>query len=311
MLIDEVEIEVRGGKGGNGVVSFGKMAHSGPDGGNGGVGGDVYFKAVSDLTALNQFTAKYDFEAESGNPGGKNIRTGKDGGDLTLMIPVGTSVIDNISGKLLFEMTLKDQIEFIAKGGIGGKGNYEFRGPTNTTPKYAQPGIPGDKLQLKLILKLIANFGIVGLPNAGKSSLLNELTAAHAKIANYPFTTLSPNLGVYKNKVLADIPGLIEGASLGKGLGISFLKHIEKVTTILHCISSESENPKDDYKSVRNELGKYNNNLLEKEEVILLTKSDLVDSKTIYKIKKQFKGKKVNSVSIYDFDSLEALKNIL
>lgn len=300
-----------GGKGGNGIVSFGKMKKSGPDGGNGGKGGDVYFKAVSDLTALNQFTAKTDFEAEAGKPGGKNKRTGKDGDDLTILIPVGVSVIDNLTEKTLFEMTEKDQAEFVARGGVGGKGNFEFRGPTNTTPRSAQTGQNGQSYRLKLVLKLIADFGIIGLPNAGKTSLLNELTSAHAKTANYPFTTLSPNLGVYKNKVLADIPGLIEGASTGRGLGISFLKHIEKVSTILHCISGESVNPKSDYKLVRSELSKYNRNLLDKKEVILLTKSDLVKKETIAEIKNGFREKRVLDVSIYDPKSLEELKKTL
>lgn len=311
MFIDEFDIEVNGGHGGAGCVSFGKMAHSGPDGGNGGKGGDLYFCAVSDLTALSQFTRKSIFEAEAGNPGGKNKRTGKDAPDMTICLPIGTSVINSETGETLFEMTQKDQTELVVRGGNGGKGNWEFRGPTNTTPKYAQPGQTGEKLKLKLVLKLIADFGLIGLPNTGKSSLLNELTNAKAKIANYPFTTLTPNLGVLRNKVLADVPGLIEGASEGRGLGISFLKHIEKVKVLLHCISSQSLDPLADYKTIRKELETYSQTLTQKEEIILITKTDLVDSKTVNKIATKFKGKEVMAISIHDFQSLENLKKIL
>jgi GTPase len=312
MFIDEVEITLQGGHGGAGLISFGKKTRSGPDGGNGGRGGDIYFASDTDLTLLNQFSRKTDFQAENGHPGGRNRKTGKDGADLEIKLPVGTSVIDIDKGELLFEMEKKSQKEPVCKGGKGGRGNFEFRSPRRTTPKFAQPGLPGEKRNVKLILKLIADFGLIGLPNAGKSSLLNELTHAQAKTAEYAFTTLHPNLGVLNGKVIADVPGLIEGASTGRGLGVSFLKHIEKVGKLLHCISVESKNPMKDYEIIRNEIRSFNMKLLQKPEIILITKSDLVEKDIIKSIESKFKkGKDVLSVSIHDWHSLEKLKSTL
>lgn len=313
MFIDEVDISLKGGHGGPGKVSFGKKAKSGPDGGNGGKGGDVYFEAVDDITLLSQFISKKYFRADNGDPGDRNRKSGKDANDLIIKLPVGTSIIDKETGKTLFEMTKVDQKELVCKGGKGGRGNYEFRSSRKTTPMFSQPGLPGQMKKLSLILKLIANFGLIGLPNAGKSSLLNELTNAKSKVSNYPFTTLTPNLGVFDRKLIADIPGLIEGASQGRGLGISFLKHIEKVGLILHCISSETQKPLSDYKTIRNELFNYNGKLLEKQEIILITKSDLVDVKTIENIKKSLNdiSKNILAVSIYDPESIVKLKELL
>lgn len=303
MLIDKAEITVRGGHGGAGCVSFGFLRQSGPDGGNGGRGGDVYMRSTSDLTLLNQFTSKFDFAAPNGENGTKNKKTGKGGDDIELLVPVGTVVINKESGEEMFEFKYVDQRELIAKGGNGGWGNFEFRNPTRTTPDFAKPGLPGQKLDIILNLKLIADYGLIGLPNAGKSSLLNELTRAQAKTANYPFTTLTPNLGAIGSKFIADIPGLIEGASTGKGLGIGFLKHIEKVKILLHCISSESEDIERDYNIVREELAKYNKELLKKKELIIITKSDI--------LKDKIKFKNSINVSIHDWDSIESLKKKL
>ena len=322
MLIDDADVTVQGGHGGPGIVSFGKKMGSGPDGGNGGKGGNVYFLGVNDITLLTQFTHQTAFEGGLGRPGGRNRKSGKDGEDLIIMLPVGTTVIDNETKEILFEIKDVNQKELICKGGKGGRGNYEFRSPRRTTPEFAQPGLSGEKKNLKLILKLIADFGLIGLPNAGKSSLLNELTNAKAQVANYPFTTLTPNLGVFKGKVIADIPGLIEGASGGRGLGVSFLKHIEKVGVLLHCISSETTNPLADYKTIREELKNYNKELLNKSEIILITKSDLTDTKNVEKIAKKLKNKakpgtvwylakKIHPVSIHDWDSIVKLKNLL
>lgn len=311
--MDEAEITIKAGHGGAGIVSFGPKQGSGPDGGNGGRGGDFYVSATSDITLLNQFSQKIIFSAKNGMSGGKNRRSGKDGEDFELKLPVGTTITNTKTGEVVIELTQIGQKELLLKGGKGGRGNYEFRSSRRTTPLIAQSGLPGEELHVKISLKLIADFGLVGLPNAGKSSLLNELTNANIKTATYPFTTLSPNLGIYKGKVIADIPGLIEGASLGRGLGISFLKHIEKVGVLLHCISAESIDLKRDYKIVRNEIGKYNKTLLKKKEVILITKSDLVDKKALEKIKKQFSKKvsKVIPVSIHDWESLEKLKKLI
>ncbi|HSX48931.1 MAG TPA: GTPase ObgE [Candidatus Saccharimonadales bacterium] len=312
MLLDTVSVIFNGGHGGAGVSSFGKKVHSGPDGGNGGKGGDVYLKATSDVTLLNQFNQKTIFTADKGNNGRKYRQSGKNGKDMEILVPRGTSVFDETTGDLIFELETVGQKELLCVGGKGGRGNYEFRSAKNTTPKYSQPGLNGQERHVKLVLKLIADFGLIGLPNAGKSSLLNELTNAKAKVGAYSFTTLSPNLGICKGKVIADIPGLIEGASGGKGLGISFLKHIEKVGTLFHCIASDSKDPSKDYDTVRSEMKNYNKELLKKTEIILLTKSDLVDEKTLSKLKKKFssKSKTVLPVSIHDFESLEKLKQI-
>jgi GTPase len=313
MLIDTVSAVFSGGHGGAGVVSFGKSAHSGPDGGNGGKGGDIYLRATSDITLLNQFKIEEFFKAHDGNAGRKFRQSGKNGEDLELLVPRGTSVIDELTGEPLFELNEINQRELLCKGGKGGKGNYEFRNARRTTPEFAQPGLAGEKKQIKLILKLIADFGLIGLPNAGKSSLINEITNAKAKVGDYAFTTLSPNLGVINGKTIADIPGLIEGASSNKGLGVGFLKHIEKVGVILHCIAADSSDPLGDYKTVRKELGFYNIKLLAKTEIVVITKSDLVDKPTLNKLKKKFtaNGNNVIAVSIHDFESIEKFKKII
>lgn len=312
MLIDEAEVTLKGGHGGAGKVSFYPGLKSGPDGGNGGKGGDLYIKAVSDLTALERYSKDKLLQAENGEAGRSNKQYGKDGKDLEINMPVGTTLIDKISGQGL-ELNKVDERILIAKGGLGGRGNFEFRSSRNTTPRYAQPGLPGEEKHFQVILRFLADYGLIGLPNAGKSSLLNELTTANVKTAEYPFTTLEPNLGVFKGKIIADIPGLIEGAAEGKGLGIKFLKHIEKVNLLLHCISSESGNVKSDYEVVREELEKFNSELLQKPEIILLTKTDLTEKSESEKKLKELKkiNSKIYPVSIHDWDSLEKIKKIL
>ncbi|MCR4306191.1 MAG: GTPase ObgE [Candidatus Daviesbacteria bacterium] len=312
MLIDEVEITLRAGHGGAGKVSFNPGQKAGPNGGNGGRGGDIYIIVTSDLRALNQFSKTKLKEAENGQMGDNFQKSGRDGKDLELEMPLGTELIDLQTKEKFILDDLNSRI-LICKGGIGGQGNYALKSSRNTSPKYAQRGLSGEERNLKVELKFIADFGLIGLPNAGKSSLLNELTAANAKIADYPFTTLEPNLGVWKGKVIADIPGLIEGAAEGKGLGIRFLKHIEKVKLLLHAVPADSENILKDYQVVRKELEKYSSELINKEEIIILTKTDLVDQKqikeNIAKLKK-FK-KKVIPVSIHDWDSLKELEKTL
>lgn len=312
MLIDDVSITVSGGHGGPGKVSFLSKMGMGPDGGDGGMGGDVFVVVSSDIYGLSQFLSKKKLTAENGQPGGKNNKAGADGKDLILTMPLGTFLINQETNEEIELNDLSQKI-LLAKGGLGGRGNASFKSPSNTTPRYAQKGLLGEEKKFNLRLKLIADFGLIGLPNAGKSSLLNELTNASAKIGAYPFTTLEPNLGVLKGKVIADIPGLIEGASEGKGLGHKFLKHIEKVKLMLHCISSESENPMADYKTIHAELKKYNPELLEKEEVILLTKSDLVDKKNLdKKIKALLKTKKkILPISVHDWESIQELIKLL
>ncbi len=312
MLKDVAFVKFGGGNGGRGKLSF-RSNKKGPDGGNGGKGGDLYVVAVSDPKLLNQFSREDTFIAENGRNGGENGKTGKKGEDLEIKLPVGTDIIDSASGKTIYDLKYPGEKVCIAKGGRGGMGNQEFKGSTNTTPRFAQPGEEGEVKDLKLSLKLIADFGLVGLPNSGKSSLLNELTGAHSPTADYAFTTLSPALGVLDKKVIADIPGLIEGASSGKGLGISFLKHIEKVSGILHCISLQTQDPVGDYQTIRKELGVFNPELLEKSETIVLTKSDLVTEDEINNFKEKFikLNKEVLSVSIHDLEALEGLKRLI
>lgn len=320
MLIDEVQVLLKGGHGGPGRVSFNPGRRKGPNGGNGGKGGDIYITVTSDLSALNQFSKTKTIEAPNGEMGGIYQKSGKDATDLEIKMPIGTEILD-LKTEEKIELNDLNQRILICKGGLGGRGNFEFKSSKNTTPMYAQKGLTGDARELKLILKFLADFGLIGLPNAGKSSLLNELTRANAVVADYPFTTLEANLGVFnpsaglgsKPRVIADIPGLIEGASEGKGLGIKFLKHIEKVGLLLHCIAADSEDVLKDYKAVLNELKSYNPEIIKKKEIILLTKSDLVDKKELEKkIKSLNKFKKeILPISIHDWDSLEKLKLLL
>ena len=313
MLIDDVTIRVRAGNGGRGAVAFDKNKMAlGPAGGSGGNGGSIYFEGVSDLGALNQFRYKKELTAENGEGGKGQFNDGPDGKNLILKVPVGT-VIHNLTTETNQEIIKIGEKIIAAKGGLGGKGNFLFRSPRNTSPRRFQPGLPGEEAALRLELKLIADVGLVGFPNVGKSSLLNELTKAKAKVANYPFTTLEPNLGVYYELILADIPGLIEGASSGKGLGIKFLRHIERTKILFHLISAESADPKKDYKIIRKELGSYNKALLNKPEYLFLSKSDSLDSQKLKKVVATLK--KINTetvpISIYDLDSMEKIRKIL
>lgn len=313
MLVDNVIIKVGGGDGGKGAVAFNKnMMSLGPVGGSGGNGGNVFIEGVVDLSALRQFRYKKEFFAENGQDGRGQFVDGKTGKDIVLKVPVGT-VVKNLTLGNDFEVLKIGERFLIVKGGHGGKGNFLFRSPKNTSPVRFQFGLPGEKFEISLELKMIADVGFIGLPNAGKSSLLNELTAAKSKVANYPFTTLEPNLGVYYELVLADIPGLIEGASMGKGLGIKFLKHIERTKILFHFISAESEDLEKDYQIIRNELKKYNLDLAKKPEYLFLTKSDLLTSAELKKklaFLRKF-NKTAIVISIYDWDSMEKVKGIL
>ncbi len=334
MLIDDIKIKVSAGDGGHGAVAFNKNLMSlGPTGGKGGDGGSVYAEGVSDIGALRQFRFKKEFKAENGLDGRSQFRDGHDGKDLTLKVPIGTC-IHNLTqpqraGPLRSredeaseakqangsEVSVEKTGErvLVAQGGLGGRGNFHFRSSKNTTPKESRPGSLGESFDIRLELKLIADVGFVGLPNVGKSSLLNTLTNAKSKVANYRFTTLEPNLGVYYELILADIPGLIEGSSTGRGLGIKFLRHIERTRILFHLISSESSTPVKDYRTIRKELGRYNKALLEKPEWIFLTKSDL---KTESELKKKLTAlgkisKKTIAISIIDDESIEKVEKIL
>lgn len=319
MLIDDVTISVHAGKGGNGAATFrrnAQTARGGPDGGNGGNGGSVFVEGVNDISALSQFQFKKKILAEDGVNGGKQNMYGRNGENLTIQVPLGTTITDTTTGES-FEITEEHTPILLTKGGMGGRGNNEFKTATNQTPIFAEQGQPGEVKTLHLVMHLIADIGFIGLPNAGKSSLLKALTHAKPKIGAYPFTTLEPNLGVLqtndKHIILADIPGLIEGASRGKGLGTKFLKHVEKTNCLVHCIDSTTEHITETYEIVRKELDAFSKTLVQKEEVILLTKTDLLSEKEIeQKIKeaKQF-GKDVYTVSVYNPEQLAKLSLLL
>jgi len=311
MLIDEVHVNVKAGDGGNGFVHMfhdRHRPHGGPDGGNGGDGGSIYFEAVSDISRLNQFRHSKDFKAESGQNGMANQKTGKKGEDLILLVPIGTVV--NYDNGTSVEMIEVGQKVMIAKGGKGGLGNHHFRSATNQQPTESTPGQQRPLRALFLQLKLIAQVGLIGLPNTGKTSLLNELTAANAKVANYAFTTLEPNLGAMKGgSIIADIPGLIEGASSGKGLGVQFLKHIERTKLLIHCLSCESDNLPSDYKVVRQELTNYSSTLASKPELVILTKTDLISPKEVEKLTAKLHTDL--AVSIIDAQSITSLNRLI
>lgn len=313
MLIDDITIKIKAGDGGDGAVAFNKnMMSLGPVDGDGGRGGDIYCEGVSNLSALIQFRNKKEVKTENGGNGRAQFVDGTDGEDLVLKIPVGTVVTNTDSGEVKEIVKIGERI-LVARGGSGGIGNFKFRSAINTSPKQFTKGKPGEVFATRFELKLIADIGLVGLPNVGKSSLLNELTNAKSKVANYPFTTLEPNLGAYYELILADIPGLIEGASAGRGLGIKFLQHIERTKTLFHLISAESENLSVDYAIIRKELSDYSEKLTLKSEYIFLTKSDMVSNNDLddkMSILKKM-GKAAIPISIYDENSLNKVKEIL
>lgn len=288
-FIDQVEIEVEAGKGGDGIVAFRREKYvpaGGPAGGNGGRGGDVILVAVENLQTLLDFRYSSRFQAENGGRGGPNNRTGADGGDRTILVPCGTTVYDADTDEILGDLVEPEQTLCIAKGGKGGLGNKHFLSNRNRAPEYALPGLPGEQRRLRLELKLLAEVGIIGLPNAGKSTLISSLSAARPKIADYPFTTLIPNLGVVRKPngdgtVFADIPGLIEGAHLGTGLGHDFLRHIERTRLLLHLIDATADDPIANYQTIQQELQAYGRGLAERPQILALNKVDAVEAETL------------------------------
>lgn len=313
-LIDDVHITVKAGDGGNGGTAKKQMFGSkktAPDGGNGGWGGNVYFKGDANVSDLSQFQFMKRIKAENGVNGLNKDLDGAKGEDVTVLVPFGTTVRDEDTGEWV--EILSDLPFAVAHGGEGGMGNHDYKPELKKFESRKFEGEKGEDRKLHLVLNLIADIGLVGLPNAGKSSLLKALTNAVPKIGNYPFTTLEPNLGALGTIILADIPGLIEGASKGKGLGIQFLKHIKKTKVLLHCIDAAQEDVAEIYNTVRDEFGEFDKSLLEKEEVILLTKIDLVDKSVVDSKIKELKklNKEVFAISIYDENSLENLKNII
>lgn len=308
-FIDEVQIKLESGRGGPGAISFRREAFAprgGPDGGDGGKGGSVIFRTTTHLNSLVDFRAGKRYAAESGQPGTGVNCSGKDGEDLILMVPEGT-LIRSIDGEILADLTHQSEL-LLLKGGRGGKGNAFFKTSVNQAPEKAQPGEPSQELEVVLELKLIADVGIIGFPNAGKSTLISRISAAKPKIADYPFTTLTPNLGVvkaadFKSFVVADIPGLIRGAHLGAGLGIQFLKHIERTRLFIHLIDISGmggQDPIKDYEDLNDELKKYDENnqgkegffaLSERPQFVVFNKIDSVDAETLSRLPAEFKKK--------------------
>ncbi|MCK5456629.1 MAG: GTPase ObgE, partial [Melioribacteraceae bacterium] len=284
MIIDYAKIYVKAGDGGPGAVTFRRekfVAKGGPSGGNGGNGGNIIFVADNNLTTLLDFKYKRKYLAPDGGKGENSLKDGKYGEDIFIKVPVGTVIKDFETDEVLIDLDENGKEIFFLKGGIGGKGNSNFATSTNQTPRYAQPGRPGKEMDIVLELKLLADVGLVGFPNAGKSTFISVVSAARPKIADYPFTTLEPNLGIvqykeYKSFVIADIPGIIEGAHVGKGLGYKFLKHIERTKVLLILIDATVEDPEKEYNILLKELLEFSELMKEKEKLIVFTKSDLL-----------------------------------
>lgn len=295
-FLDQAKVYIRSGAGGNGCIAFRRekfIEFGGPNGGDGGKGGDVYVECVQNLNTLIDYRYQQHFFAENGTPGMGQNRAGPNGKDCTIKVPPGTQVFAEDSETLLADMTTPGQRVRLAKGGNGGFGNAHFKTATNQAPRHANPGQPPEELTIWLKLKLIADAGLVGLPNAGKSTFLAAVSAAKPKIADYPFTTLHPNLGVVRagdvDFVLADIPGLIEGAHDGAGLGDRFLGHIERCRVLLHLVDVNSEDVAADYKTIRRELKAYGNGIEKKKEIVALSKCDAVDEATLLERRDQLK----------------------
>ncbi len=320
-FLDEAKIYLEAGDGGNGCVSFRREKYiefGGPNGGDGGDGGDIIFKAVKNLNTLIDFRYQQHFRAKRGMPGAGSDCTGKSGEDLVIKVPVGTVILAEDKSTVIADMVVDGEERLLAKGGRGGFGNTHFKSSINQAPERANPGKPGEKLAVWLRLKLIADIGLIGFPNAGKSTLISKLTAARPKIANYPFTTLHPNLGVLylydREYVMADLPGLLEGASDGVGLGHRFLGHAERCKVILHLIDGTSENIVNSYKIIRKELESHSDIFNDKPEIVVINKIDSIledDLKLKVKALKKASGKDVVCISGISGEGIENLKQAI
>lgn len=322
-FVDYVKIYVASGKGGKGSTHLHRekfIEKGGPDGGDGGRGGHVYIKGNKNLWTLFHLKFVRHVKAGHGGDGGGSRSTGADGEDKYLEVPLGTVVKDKETGEVLFEITEHDEVKILAKGGKGGLGNWHFRSSTNQTPRYSQPGMPIQEVDIVLELKVLADVGLVGFPNAGKSTLLSVLTSAKPKIADYPFTTLKPNLGIvayrdFQSFVMADIPGIIEGAAEGKGLGHYFLRHIERNSTLLFLVPADAADIKKEYEILLDELRRYNPEMLDKDRLIVVSKSDMLDEELKIELKAEldiaFKGIPYMFISSVAQQGLQELKDKL
>ncbi len=318
-FMDRAKIRIASGKGGNGVVAWRRekfVDKGGPAGGDGGNGGSVYIIATESLSTLMDFAYKTVYKAENGENGFKKSMHGKSAKDLYINVPVGTVVKDLKTGNIIADLTEHEQKVLVAKGGKGGRGNIHFCTPQNRAPQYCEPGEPGIERELQLELKLIADVGLLGLPNAGKSTFISRVSSAKPKIADYPFTTIIPNLGVVKKSdgdgyVIADIPGLIEGASEGIGLGHDFLRHVERCRFLLHIVDGTEEKPLQNYKIINNELKKYSQKLSELYQITAINKIDAIEPKRLEEIIKEFKKENISvfCISAVTGAGVEELKN--
>lgn len=323
MFVDEAEIFVKAGDGGPGAISFRREKYipkGGPDGGDGGSGGSVYFVADPSENTLLDFSSRHHWRADRGLPGQGKKMYGRSGEDLIIRVPPGTLIYDKEHGILLADLDQPGKRVLIAQGGKGGLGNWHFKSPTNQTPRYAQPGIEGRERHLKLELKLIADVGLVGMPNAGKSTLLRSISAARPKVADYPFTTLEPQLGIVdivgdRRMVFADIPGLIEGAQQGAGLGHAFLRHIERTKIIVHLLDlypPDGSDPAENYRVIRRELEAFSPKLADKIEIVAANKMDLaIDDEAINHLRAELIGTEIYSISGVSKQGVEPLLEII
>jgi GTP-binding protein len=294
-FVDYIKVYASSGKGGRGSAHLHRekfITKGGPDGGDGGRGGHIILRGSKDMWTLFHLKFKKHFRAEQGGDGSKSRSTGKDGTDVYVDVPLGTIVRDSETAEIIFEITENGEEKILLEGGMGGRGNWHFKSSTNQTPRYAQPGVDGLEGWFQIELKILADVGLVGFPNAGKSTLLSVITAAKPKIADYAFTTLKPNLGIvdyreYKSFVMADIPGIIEGAAEGKGLGHRFLRHIERNSTLLFLIPADSDDINKEYEILLNELKKHNPELLDKQRLLAISKTDMLDDELQEEIKKE------------------------
>ena len=319
-FLDQAKIYIKAGNGGSGSASFRRekfVEFGGPDGGDGGNGGSIIFESERNLNTLIDYRYRQHFKSENGKPGSKKNKTGASGSDLILKVPVGTQIYEEDNNSLIYDFTKNKEKFVLASGGRGGLGNTRFKTSSNRAPRKKTEGKIGEEFWIWLQLKVIADVGIIGLPNAGKSSFLSKCTRAKPKIANYPFTTINPNLGVlninHTEIILADIPGLIEGSHKGIGLGDKFLRHIERCKTLIHLIDISEEDILGNYLKIRNELSKYDKKILKKKEIIIFNKSDLVEMNSLGEKLKQFKNKVkknfeiISLISNYNFEKVKKI----